>query len=321
MGINLDKPYLWKADISQSVDFYNKWFMSFAPKTYRESRGMTASRVEDAIKQTRQLVEITPETLRKHPEFLAILRMCTCPPLARDRLIGLSGVSKNLVMVMENSENPRIPSKLDEKELVAELQKICKIINEMIDQDIFDWLLKKRDPSLTELNRASAIIADRLCGSYSDPLIRNEQEKRQLGAISNFLEKRGYSLVDTNESINEMKEKTFSFHKNVPAFISGQDGKKINITVDVAVKRPETSHNQFPLLIECKSAGDFTNVNKRRKEEAEKMHQLKNTYGQNVPYVLFLCGYFDAGYLGYEAAEGIDWIWEHRISDLDMLDL
>ena len=32
--------------------------------------------------------------------------------------------------------------------------------------------------------------------------------------------------------------------------------------------------------------------------------------------VLFLCGYFDSGYLGYEAAEGIDWVWEHRIDDL-----
>lgn len=28
-------------------------------------------------------------------------------------------------------------------------------------------------------------------------------------------------------------------------------------------------------MIECKSAGDFANVNKRRKEEATKMQQLK----------------------------------------------
>ena len=35
----------------------------------------------------------------------------------------------------------------------------------------------------------------------------------------------------------------------------------------------------LPVLIEAKSAGDFTNVNKRRKEEATKMQQLKNTYG------------------------------------------
>jgi len=26
--------------------------------------------------------------------------------------------------------------------------------------------------------------------------------------------------------------------------------------------------------------------------------------------------YFDSGYLGYEAAEGIDWVWEHRLNDL-----
>ena len=77
----------------------------------------------------------------------------------------------------------------------------------------------------------------------------------------------------------------------------------------------------LPILIEAKSAGDFTNVNKRRKEEATKMNQLRRTYGNNVRYVLFLCGHFDSGYLGYEAAEGIDWVWEHRIDDLGELGL
>jgi type II restriction enzyme len=75
----------------------------------------------------------------------------------------------------------------------------------------------------------------------------------------------------------------------------------------------------LPILIEAKSAGDFTNVNKRRKEEATKINQLKTTFDEGVVFALFLCGYFDAGYLGYEAAEGIDWIWEHRIGDLDQL--
>jgi len=49
------------------------------------------------------------------------------------------------------------------------------------------------------------------------------------------------------------------------------------------------------------------------------MAQLKATFGKGVKYVLFLCGYFNAGYLGYEAAEGIDWIWEHRIGDMDQM--
>lgn len=67
------------------------------------------------------------------------------------------------------------------------------------------------------------------------------------------------------------------------------------------------------MLVEAKSAGDFTNINKRRKEEATKTNQLRRTYGTDVRFILFLCGYFDSGYLGYEAAEGIDWVWEHRI--------
>ena len=77
----------------------------------------------------------------------------------------------------------------------------------------------------------------------------------------------------------------------------------------------------FPILMEAKSAGDFTNTNKRRKEEAIKIQQLQRTYGKQISFNLFLCGYFDSSYLGYEAAEGIDWIWEHRIDDLAQLGL
>jgi hypothetical protein len=61
------------------------------------------------------------------------------------------------------------------------------------------------------------------------------------------------------------------------------------------------------------------NANKRRKEEAVKISQLQQAYGNDVEFILFLCGNFDRGYLGYEAAEGIDWMWEHRITDRDQL--
>lgn len=42
MGINLDKPHLWKQDIAQSEDLYNTWFMDYAPKVYRKTRISTA---------------------------------------------------------------------------------------------------------------------------------------------------------------------------------------------------------------------------------------------------------------------------------------
>ena len=170
-----------------------------------------------------------------------------------------------------------------------------------------------------EIMRSSTIVADRLCGAVTDPIIRNAQEKRQLAAITDLLESRGYSLAENGVRYDEMNPGSFSFHTNVPVYVAGEQGDTVNIPVDVAIMSLSAQAGDMPLLLEAKSAGDFTNVNKRRKEEAVKMQQLRNTYGNNISYSLFLCGYFDSGYLGYEAAEGIDWIWEHRISDIEQL--
>lgn len=319
MGINLDKPHLWKNDINASVDLYNKWFMDFAPKAFRETRISTAQSVEKALKETNYLKDISPAILENHPEALPILRMSTCPPIARDRLVGLAGVSKSLVQNMEDAENPRVSPRMKKTQLTTELQKISDIIRKMADPDIFTWLSENRNPDETEIMRSSTIVADRLCGAVADPIIRNAQEKRQLAAITVLLESKGYKLAEVGTHYNEMKTGTFSFHTNIPVFVSGTDGETVNIPVDVAIMPMTAKAGDIPLLIEAKSAGDFTNVNKRRKEEATKMQQLKNTFGDAVSYSLFLCGYFDSGYLGYEAAEGIDWIWEHRISDLEKL--
>jgi hypothetical protein len=88
---------------------------------------------------------------------------------------------------------------------------------------------------------------------------------------------------------------------NVPTNL--EDGKKVNIPIDVTIMPKDAKPSDLPLFLEAKSAGDFTNVNKRRKEEAMKMALLRRTHGMAVRFNLFLCGYFDSGYLGYEAAE------------------
>lgn len=319
MSVNRDKPDLWKNDILQSVDLYNNWFMEFAPRAFRDTRVTTATRVEQALINTNYLKNISVELLKKHPEVLPILRMATCPPIARDRLVGLSGVTKSLVENMEDKENPHISPRMAAEKVFTELSKIAQTINKMADPDIFVWLPEKREPTEQEVQRSATVVADRLCGAVADPIIRNAQEKRQLAAITSFLHDKGYIEASVGTKFNEMKAGTFSFHTNVPALVAEGVENKINITVDAAILPKSAQDGDFPILIEAKSAGDFTNVNKRRKEEATKMQQLKNTYGNAVSYSLFLCGYFDSGYLGYEAAEGIDWIWEHRISDLEQL--
>lgn len=319
MGINRDKPDLWKSDIIQSVDLYNSWFMEFAPKTFRETRVATASKVGYALADTNYLQNISVELLKNHPEVLPILRMSTCPPIARDRLVGLAGVTKSLVENMEDAENPRVSPRMAAERLDEELAKIAHTINRMADPDIFVWLSEGRSPAEEEVQRSATIVADRLCGAVADPIIRNAQERRQLAVITKFLYDRGYTEAKVGTKYNEMLAGTFSFHTNISVLIAEGANNTINIPVDVVILPQTAKNGDFPLLIEAKSAGDFANVNKRRKEEAAKMRQLKNTYGGAVSYSLFLCGYFDSGYLGYEAAEGIDWIWEHRINDLEQL--
>lgn len=313
--VNSDKPHLWKSDIARSVDFYNRWFMRFAPKAYRDTRIETTKQVEAALIETENLSDIKPDVMWRSPSVLNILRMSTAPPIARDRLIGLAGVSPNLIRCME-LEN-RMPPKCDEREARADFRKIGKVIGKLLDKDIFPWIESGAKPSKVEIHRASTIVADRLCGAVANPIIRNAQEKRQLAAIGSWLKKRGYSQIKAGKRLkfNEMKPGTFSFRLNVPVKLEG--GKKeINIPIDTVIKPLKSKETELPIFIEAKSAGDFTNTNKRRKEEAVKMAQLRNNYGKNVKFVLFLCGYFDSGYLGYEAAEGIDWVWEHRIDDL-----
>lgn len=319
MPINANKPERWKSDILRSVDFYNDWFMHFAPRAFRDTRVETTKQVVNALRQTANLTTIDPDVLKQYPSVLPMLRMATAPPLARDRLIGLAGVSPNLVRNMEI--NQRIPPRMNNAQIEVELQKIGQVIIKLADQDIFPWLATNESPLQVDINRAATIVADRLCGAVADPIIRNAQEQRQLASIRQWLEQRGYTYIESGAKLKftELQPGSFSFRLNVTAYQPGRT-KPVNIPIDVVIMPLKAKPKKIPILIEAKSAGDFTNTNKRRKEEATKVAQLRNNYG-DIKFVLFLCGYFDSGYLGYEAAEGIDWVWEHRIDDLEELGL
>lgn len=316
MAVNRDRPDRWKADIARSVDMYNDWFIHFAPEAYRKTRTRTTSDIKATLKATRNLTDIGGQLLRANPSILPTLRMATCPPLAVDRLIGLAGVSANLVKVMEKDE--KLPPRMSQQEVDSALGKVVAVIQKMADKDILVWLDREDAPSEQELYRAATILADRLCSTVANPIIRNAQEERQFDAIAAWLEDRGYANLPAGgqRSYDNMEPGTFSFRMNVPAK-QERSGRQVNIPVDAVIMPKTAKRGDLPLLVEAKSAGDFTNVNKRRKEEAAKMNQLRRSCGEDVRYILFLCGYFNSGYLGYEAAEGIDWVWEHRIGDLE----
>src|SRR5712691_11812055 len=267
MPINSNKPDIWKADLAASVDLYNNWFLSAAPAAFRESRAKSSEKVRKAFNQTNDLSSINVETLERNPATLSTLRMSTAPPIARDRLIGLAGVNSTVVKRMEEGA---IPVRITGEVRARDIGKICDVLIRLIDKDLFPWLDEKRKPTKQERLRAALIVADRDCGAAADPIIRNAQEQRQLKMISDFLIKRSYKKASVRGKRTELLPGTFATHFNVPV-----SRGTVNIPIDVVIQPHKPNKVNFPILIEAKSAGDFTNTNKRRKEEAQKIHQLR----------------------------------------------
>jgi len=285
--------------------------MTFAPEAFRSTRVKTTEHVKASLLAMDDLRKLDCGTLRANPGSMPTLRMCTAPPLAVDRLVGLAGANKSLIGSMEEG---KLAIRMKPELLSRHLESVCGVLTKLLDHDIFPWLNAGKAPTDRERDRASTIIADRLCSAVANPIVRNAQEQRQLAMIGDFLDRRGYrrQAHPAGKALRKMEPGTYALRMNLTV------GKtvKVNIPVDVVIQPKKLRKGSLPILIEAKSAGDFTNTNKRRKEEATKIHQLRASYGPSVAFVLFLCGYFGSDYLGYEAAEGIDWVWEHRIGDL-----
>ena len=214
--INADKPHLWKTDIAASVDQFNQWFMRFAPEAFRSTRVKTTGHVKAALIATRDLRRIDTTTLKGNPSALSTLRMCTAPPLAVDRLIGLADASKNLVGRMEGG---KLPTRMDAADLDVELSKLCRIISRLLDRDIFPWLDGAKGPTDHERDRASTIVADRLCSAVANPIVRNAQEQRQLKLVGDWLDARGYRKQGhpSGKPLTAMEVGTYTFRMNVPS--------------------------------------------------------------------------------------------------------
>lgn len=316
ISLNNKRTEVWKADVSQSISFYNDWFLNFAPQTYMAERQNAVKMVEKTFKLTNDLTLMTAETVLSNPSLLHVFRMLTAPPIARDRLAGLASLAKTTVETLEEGRLPRMKRQL----LETGVGKIVAVIDQLLDRQLFEWLDGGTRPTRAELKRAASVIADRLCGAEANPIIRNEQERRQISTLTDYLSKKGYEKVESKDisDFRTMPLGTYCDHLTV--IVEDNAGsKRTKIPVDMVVKPLNSEIYDLPVLIECKSAGDYTNTNKRQKEEAQKMQQLRSTYGNNLHYVLFLCGYFDTPFQGYVASEGIDWVWEHRIEDFDIL--
>lgn len=219
--INADKPNRWNEDTQASILQYNDWFFNYAPSTYQSARGECIEGVQRLLDGTDYLRSLDEQYLWNNPEDLAIARMFCAPPIARERLAGLAQVSKTIVQSMEKGNVPRGRSRAQRQEAIS---RIIPVLKHLTDTQLCAWLKEGTHPSDREIEIASCVAGDRLCGSLTDPLIRNEQERRQLSKLDAYLDARGYQRVE-NPAIQafDMLPGTYSHHKNVSMYKNAMD--------------------------------------------------------------------------------------------------
>jgi hypothetical protein len=180
----------------------------------------------------------------------------------------------------------------DGKELHSSTQKIAAVLSRMLDVDIFPWIEEKRKPSEEERYRSSTIVADRLCGAVAEPIVRNAQEKRQLALIEKYLRERGYKLKahPAATPLDQMEPGTFSFRLSVLVKPSKAEARSVKIPIDAVIQPRKATLPNLPILVEAKSASDFTNVNRRRKEEGIKINYLRATHADGWSLCFFRAG-------------------------------
>ncbi len=306
MANRLRDPAEWQPDIDRSVAEYDEWYLAESPDMFAQARGRAVVEVAEAMRATDDFRAFGADSLIARPGALFVARMCVSPPMARDRFVGFSGANKSLVTAMER--DGVIPARA--RRLRMQLQVMCDFLRPLLDPELFCWLDGNRAPTAVERDKALLVIGERLATAFYLPVLRNAQEARQKELMRAYLEGDGFE-----ESLRppfEMPPGTFGFGRNVR--VARDDGEPQNLPVDCVVSPLDV---QLPLAcVELKSAGDFTNVNKRRKEESDKHDALMRTHGDSAVFLLQLFGYFGRPYLGFEAAAGIDWAWDHRLSDL-----
>jgi hypothetical protein len=305
MENRLKDPAECQPDIDRSVAEYDEWYLAESPGMFTEARKRAVVEVEEAMRVTDDFQTFNVDSLIARPGALFVARMCVSPPMARDRFVGFSGANKSLVTAMER--DGIIPARV--RRLHMQLEVMCDFLWPLFDPEIVGWLGNDRVPTAVERTRALLILAERLANAFYQPVLRNGQEARQRELLRAYLEDEGFEEVSGLPF--EMAPGGFGFGRNVR--VVREDGAPQNLPVDCVVSPLDA---ELPLAcVELKSAGDFTNVNKRRKEESDKHDALKRAHGENAVFLLQLFGYFGQAYLGFEASAGIDWTWDHRLSD------
>lgn len=305
MPINMHKSEEeWEKAYLLSVALWNQWYLTTASEVQSLLREESTGVGEELLQATSDLTEISVAVIQNHPILLKPLRMAAGPPMARDRLAGLAGVSRTIVERLEKGEATR-----DGDAVKLSIEAMVSVLRTSLDTQLTPWVSENRKPTHEERTTFLTVLSERLTQARVNPALRNKQEERQLSRATAILTEHGYTEKRPQEGIRSMEPGTFWQRLTITA-------NGVQIPVDLVIQPWGADSGDLPILIEAKSAGDDANTNKRRKEEANKFNNLKAEFG-NPKYFLLLGGYFPVTYLRYNKDHGIDWLWEHNL-DADM---
>ncbi len=137
-----------------------------------------------------------------------------------------------------------------------------------------------------------------------------------LGLIHSWLADHGYDHLDGSRFTSLPDVPAGTFATGVKASIQLSCGSHRDwMQAGVVVKPKQPASDSPPIIVLTALFASFGESFRRRKTDVNRISKFRLAYGEGVPIVLALWGYIDAGYLGCQAAEGIDWIWAHRLSD------
>ena len=146
--------------------------------------------------------------------------------------------------------------------------------------------------------------------------VQQAQVQWHLGLIQSWLTERGYDRQDGSRFAGLTEVPAGAFASRVKASIqSGGSSHRDWVHIDVVVKPKQSASDSLPTIVLTALFGSFAESFRHRKTEVNRISKFRLAYGEDVPIVLALWGHVDAGYLGCQAAEGIDWVWAHRLSD------
>lgn len=306
--INAERPRLWRADITMADARFTDWLSRGGRLAYLTARESVGQEVSQMMRLTDHLRVVTPDVLRSDPALVATLRMCTAPALARDRLAGLAQARKPFLATLEQG---RLPTSASAAELEAQLSRICRVLRNLWDSQVLPWLVHNGEPTESERQLASVVVADRRCLAVSDLILRQAHRRSQTVQLVQWLTEHGYRRQTVEKGcVKDMPLGTFAIDQPV---VAGTH-TPVDLFVDVVVQPHAKRRSRAPVFLDLTSLADASAV--KLAKESTRLRLLTQTFGEKTAVLSILAGSFDKEYLDARAARKLDWIWEHRMDDL-----